>query len=47
MQITFLAFTSTRGGAAKAAVRVENLLQKLGCKSSFISIEDNENNQMK
>ena len=43
MKVTFIAFTRIRGGAAKAAVRVESILRKLGCKISFISIEDSKN----
>lgn len=43
MKITFIAFTSTRGGAAKALTRVKNLLHNLGCETALVSIEDNEN----
>jgi glycosyltransferase involved in cell wall biosynthesis len=43
MKITFVAFTNTRGGAAKAAVRVKKILHDLGCDIPFISIEDTEN----
>jgi glycosyltransferase involved in cell wall biosynthesis len=43
LKITFIAFTNTRGGAAKAAVRVKSLLQNLGLEISFVSIENNEN----
>lgn len=43
MKITFVAFTSTRGGAAKATVRMRSLLNQLGVQSDLVSIEGQGN----
>jgi len=43
MKITFIAFTSIRGGAAKAAVRVKSLLSHLDCDTTFVTIEGSKN----
>ncbi|TMN78121.1 MULTISPECIES: glycosyltransferase [unclassified Pseudoalteromonas] len=42
MKITFIGFTNIRGGAAKAAVRFQKLLENSGHKALFYSIENNE-----
>lgn len=39
MKVTFIAFTSIRGGAAKAAVRIKNLFGCLNSDISFVAIE--------
>ncbi|WP_196597858.1 glycosyltransferase [Aliivibrio fischeri] len=39
MKLMFVAFTTTRGGAAKAAVRIKNLFDCLNSDISFVSIE--------
>ena len=43
MQVTYIAFTKIRGGAAKAAVRFQNLLKDSNISSIFFAIEDNNN----
>lgn len=43
MEVKFLAYTGSRGGAAKAAIRVKSLLSDKGCETAFISVEGGEN----
>lgn len=40
MKIVFVAFTSMRGGAGKAAIRIKNCIQNLNCETTFVSIEN-------
>lgn len=43
MKITFVSFTNSRGGAAKATVRMRNLANKLGFEPDLVSIEGQRN----
>lgn len=44
MMVIFLAFTKLRGGAAKAAVRISEIMNSSNCKVIFFSIEDSPRN---
>jgi len=42
MKVTFIAFTKIRGGAAKAAVRLNDILNEKGVDAPLVTIEDNK-----